>query len=89
MKWSKFEGRNVILMWKWTLEYLDRSWNHVETKGQLQQQRENGHSKYGAFSVYETEKPNSVGDATTEEITEIRQGYRGHGDNVRSAWQQR
>ena len=35
---------------------------------------ENGHSKHGAFSVYETEKHHSIGDAATEAITEIRQG---------------
>ena len=33
VKRLRLEGRNGILMWKWTLEYLDRLWNHVETKG--------------------------------------------------------
>ena len=55
----------------------------------VSQQRENGHSKHGAFSVYETEKSNSVGDATIEANIEIRQGHRRHGDSVRSACQQR
>ena len=35
--------------------------------------------------LYETEKSHSIGDATIEEITEIRQGYRRHGDSVRFA----
>ena len=51
----------------------------------VSQQRENRHSKHGAFSVYETEKPQSVGDAATETITSTRQGYRRHGDSVRGA----
>ena len=39
VKRSRLEGRNGILMWKWTLEYLDRLWNHVETKEQQRQQQ--------------------------------------------------
>ena len=27
------EGRNGVLMWKWTLEYLDHRWPHVQMKG--------------------------------------------------------
>ena len=30
---SRLEGRNGILTWKWTLEYLDRLWLHVQMKG--------------------------------------------------------
>ena len=26
------EGRSEILTWKWTLEYPDQLWNHVETR---------------------------------------------------------
>ena len=33
VKRLKLEGRNGILTWKWILEYLDRLWNHVETRG--------------------------------------------------------
>ena len=32
VKRSKLEGRSGILTWKWTLEYLDQLWNHVETR---------------------------------------------------------
>ena len=32
VKRSKLEGRSGILTWKWTLEYLDHLWDHVETK---------------------------------------------------------
>ena len=32
MKRSRLEVRNGILMLVWTLEYLDRPWNHVEMK---------------------------------------------------------
>ena len=34
VKRSRLEGRNGVLMWKWTLEYLDRPWLHIETKEQ-------------------------------------------------------
>ena len=37
MKRSRLEGRSEILIWKWTLEPLDHSWNDVETKGHQQQ----------------------------------------------------
>ena len=40
VKRSRLEGRNGILMWEWKLEYLDRLWNHVETKGHQQQRRQ-------------------------------------------------
>ena len=46
------------------------------------QQRENGHSKHGAFVLYEVDKPDSVGDETLEAVTEIRQGHRGHVNRV-------
>ena len=39
----------------------------------------------GAFSVYETEKSNSVGDATIEAIIKIRQGHRRHVNSVGGA----
>ena len=32
VKPSKLEGRNGILTWKWTLEYLDHLWLHVQMK---------------------------------------------------------
>ena len=32
VKRSKLEGRSGILMWKWTLEYLDHLWLHVQMK---------------------------------------------------------
>ena len=32
VKRSKFEGRNGILTWKWTLEYLGHRWIHVQMK---------------------------------------------------------
>ena len=38
VKRSKLEGRSGILTWKWILEYLDRLWNHVETR-ECRQQR--------------------------------------------------
>ena len=46
MKRSRLEERNGILMWKWTLEYLDRTWNHVETKGHQQQQHRRRFQRY-------------------------------------------
>ena len=41
VKRSKLEGRNEILMRKWTLEYLDHLWLHVQMKG-CRQQRHKG-----------------------------------------------
>ena len=38
VKRSKLEERSGILTWKWILEYLDRLWNHVETR-ECRQQR--------------------------------------------------
>ena len=38
VKRSKLEGRSGIVTWKWTLEYLDQLWNHVETR-ECRQQR--------------------------------------------------
>ena len=32
VKRLKLEGRNGILTWKWTLEYLDHLWLHVQMK---------------------------------------------------------
>ena len=46
------------------------------------QQRENRHSKHGAFPVCEIEKPHSIEDAATDTISEMRQGYGRHGDSV-------
>ena len=37
VKRLKLEGRNGILTWKWSLEYLDRLWNHFETREYRQQ----------------------------------------------------
>ena len=48
-------------------------------------QRENGHSKHGAFVVYEVEKSDSVGNEKIEATTEIRQGHRRHVNSVRGA----
>ena len=40
VKRSRIEERNGILMWKWTLEYLDHLWLHVETEEQQRQQQQ-------------------------------------------------
>ena len=32
VKRLKFEGRSGVLMWNWTLEYLDHRWLHVQMK---------------------------------------------------------
>ena len=37
VKRSRLEGRDGVLMWKWTLEYLDHLWLHVQMKGFRQQ----------------------------------------------------
>ena len=37
VKRSRLEGRNEILMWKWTLEHQDHLWLHVQMKGCRQQ----------------------------------------------------
>ena len=41
VKRSRLEGRNGILMWKWTLEYLDHLWLHVQMK-RCRQRRHRG-----------------------------------------------
>ena len=38
-KRSRLEGRNGVLMWKWTLEHLDHLCLHVETKEHQQQKQ--------------------------------------------------
>ena len=40
-KRSRLEGRNGILTWEWTLEYLDHLWLHVQMKG-CRQRRHGG-----------------------------------------------
>ena len=45
-KRSRLEGRNGILMWKWTLEYLDHQWLHVQMKGCRQQRHRRRFPQY-------------------------------------------
>ena len=43
---SRFEGRNGIMMWNWTLEYLDHLWLHVQMKGCRQQRHRKRFPQY-------------------------------------------
>ena len=46
VKRSRLEGRNGSLMWKWTLEYLDRLWHHVKMKGSRQRRHRRRFPQY-------------------------------------------
>ena len=51
-QWSRretveaLEGRNGVLMWKWTLGYLDHLWLHVQMKGCRQQRHRERFPQY-------------------------------------------
>ena len=46
VKRSKLEGRNGILIWKWTLECLDHLWLNVQMKGCRQQRHRERFPQY-------------------------------------------